>query len=167
MLLRSTGARRVKRVGLGSAFVLAILVFAGSTSAMAHELSLVYRDQNGHFSVPLTSGEIPGGGDPGGQGSAELTLSTQQQTACFSINWKGLKEQVTAFHLHAAGAGSEGPHWIDFFNDQRFPGADGKSSGCVPTTADKIGAVIGNPAAYYLNVPSTAFPKGALRGQLR
>jgi CHRD domain len=80
---------------------------------------------------------------------------------------EGPKEQVTAFHLHAAGAGGEGPHCIDFFNDRHFSRVEGKSSGCIPATADKVRAVIGNPAAYYLNVHSTAFPKGALCGQLR
>jgi hypothetical protein len=126
----------------------------------------MHLDQNGHFSVSMTPGEVPGGGDPGGQGSGELNLNAQQQTACFTINWKGLAGEVTALHLHVAGAGSEGPHWIDFFNDQHIPGAAGKASGCVPTTADKIRAVIDNPANYYLNVHSTAFTKGALRGQL-
>ncbi|HET9253833.1 MAG TPA: hypothetical protein VFO16_01355 [Pseudonocardiaceae bacterium] len=49
--------------------------------------------------------------------------------------------------------------WIDFFDDQRLGGANGKFSGCVPAAADKIRAVIGNPAGYYLNVHSTAFVK--------
>jgi hypothetical protein len=61
MPLHSAGARRLGRVGLDSAFVSEILVSAGSTSATAHELSPMNQDQNGHFSVPLTPGEVPRG----------------------------------------------------------------------------------------------------------
>ncbi len=168
MLQHSRGARRLGRVGLCLASVTSILVFASAASATAHEVSPTYLDQNGHFAVPLTPGEVPDGGDPGGQGSADLNLNMQLKQACFSINWKGLKarSQVTALHLHVAGPGSDGPHWIDLFNDQHLPGEDGKATGCVPTTEDKIQKVIANPAGYYLNLHSDAFTKGALRGQL-
>jgi CHRD domain-containing protein len=167
MLQHGRGTRGLGRVGLCSAFVSSILVLAGSASATAHEIGPMSQDQNGRFTVQLGPQEVPEGGDPNGQGSADLNLSEQGKQACFSINWKGLKGEVTALHLHVAAAGSEGPHWIDFFNDQHFPGADGKASGCVPTTQDKIHAVITNPAGYYLNLHSSAFPPGALRGQLR
>ena len=156
----------LSRTGLCVAFVSSLVVLAGPTSAAAHEVSQAYQDRDGKFTVQLNGREVPEGGDPDGKGSAQLNLNTQQQTACFTINWKGLKGEVTALHLHAAGSGSEGPHWIDFFNGQHFPGAQGESSGCVPTTPDKIRAVIDSPSAYYLNAHSSAFPSGAVRGQL-
>lgn len=167
MLQHGTGTRELGRVGLCSAFLSSILVLAGSTSAAAHEIGPMYQDQNGHFTVQLTPGEVPEGGDQNGQGTAELNLSEAGKQACFSTNWKGLKGQVTAFHLHAASQGNEGPPFIHFFDNQNFPGADGKASGCVPATADQIHAVIANPAKYYLNLHSTAFTDGALRGQLQ
>ena len=167
MLQHSRGTRELGRVGLCFAFISPILVLAGSTSAAAHEIGPMYQDQNGRFTVQLSPREVPEGGDPNGQGSAELNLSEQAKQACYSINWKGLKGEVTAFHLHAAAEGTEGPHWIDFFNDQHFPGADGKASGCVPATQQQIHAVIADPANYYLNVHSTVFPDGAIRGQLK
>jgi hypothetical protein len=159
-------AQRLGRVGLCLAGVSSILVFAGSADAATHEISSVIQDRDGHFTIQLSGGEVPGGGDPDGQGSGRLDLNMQQQTACFAIDWKKLKGEVTALHLHVAARGDEGPHWIDFFNNQNFPGEDGKSSGCVSATQDKIRAVIDNPAGYYLNVHSTAFTKGAIRGQL-
>ena len=167
MLQHSGGTRGLGRAGLCIAFISSIFVVAGPTSAAAHEIGPRYQDPNGRFTVQLTPREVPEGGDTNGQGTAELNLSEPGKQACFTVDWKGLKGEVTAFHLHVAAAGSEGPHWIDFFNDQHFPGADGKASGCVPTTPDKVRAVINNPAGYYLNLHSTAFPPGALRGQLR
>jgi hypothetical protein len=142
------------------------LVFSEPASVAAGEVSSALQDQGGNFVVNLTGRDVPGGGDPDGQGSGRLELNARQQTACANVSWKGLAGEVTALHLHVAAAGSEGPHWVDFFNDKHFPGVDGKSSDCVPLAEDKIRAVIDNPADYYLNVHSTAFPKGALRGQL-
>lgn len=167
MLQHGRGTRRLGRVGVCFAFISSILTLAGPASAATHEIGPMLRDPNGHFTVALTSNEVPGGGDQGGQGSAELNLSVPGKQACFSINWKGLKEKVTAFHLHQATQGNEGPPFIHFFDNQNFPGADGKASGCVPASPDQIRAVIANPTNYYLNLHSTAFPNGAIRGQLK
>jgi len=158
--------RTMVRIGVCVASASSILVLVGPTSAAAHELSPTYQPGNSHFSIQLTGREIPEGGDPDGQGSATLDLKPQEEQACFSVIWSRLQGQVTALHLHVAARGSEGPHWIDFFNNQNFPGAQSTAAGCVPTPRDKINAVIDHPAGYYLNVHSTAFDKGALRGQL-
>jgi hypothetical protein len=54
LMLYSKGARRLGCVGLGSAAASAILVFAGSAPATAHEADPMHLDQNGHFSVSMT-----------------------------------------------------------------------------------------------------------------
>jgi hypothetical protein len=143
-----------------------MLLLVGPTSAAAHEADPMFQAGNSHFSIQLTGQEVPGGGDPDGQGSATLDFNQQKDEVCFTINWTRLTGAVTALHLHAAARGSEGPHWIDFFNNQSFPGAQSTASGCVATPRDKINAVINHPADYYLNVHSTTFEKGAIRGQL-
>jgi CHRD domain len=166
MLHGDRGVRRLGRIGICCACLSSVLVLNGSPAATAGEVSSMLQDQGGNFIVNLTGRDVPGGGDPDGQGSGRLELNAQRQTACANVSWKGLAGEVTALHLHVASAGNEGPHWVDFFNGKRFPGADGKFSDCVPLAEDKIRAVIDNPTGYYLNVHSTAFPNGALRGQL-
>lgn len=153
------------RVGAGLASTSLLLVLVGPAQAWADEVNAAHQDGVRHFSVELTGHESVNPADPDGQGSARLDLDPQQGTACYEITWQKLDGMVTAFHLHAGHRGSDGPHWIDFFNDQNFAG-DQTVKECVPSTREKIEAVINDPAAYYLQVHSTAFEKGAIRGQL-
>ena len=46
------------------------------------------------------------------------------------------------------------------------PNASGVSFGCVSAPADVIAAIRANPSNYYVNVNTTDFPDGAIRGQL-
>jgi hypothetical protein len=161
----SKGVRGMGLAGAFLAFSASILVFAGPTQALAHEVDVAHQDGVRRFSVQLTGAESVTPADADGKGSARLDLDPQQGTACYDITWKQLDGMVTAFHLHAARRGSDGPHWIDFFNDQKFPG-NHTVRNCVRSTREKIEAVIEYPSAYYLQVHSTAFDKGAIRGQL-
>ncbi|MGH3899560.1 MAG: CHRD domain-containing protein [Pseudonocardiaceae bacterium] len=162
---RSRGARGVGFVGAFVAFASPVLVLAGPTPALAHEVNAARQDVVRHFSVELTGSESVTRGDDDGHGSARLDLDPQQGTVCYEITWTKLDGMVTAFHLHAGRRGSDGPHWIDFFNGKNFAG-DQTVRDCVRSTPDKIDAVIKDPSAYYLQVHSTAFEKGAIRGQL-
>ncbi|HKR50406.1 MAG TPA: CHRD domain-containing protein [Pseudonocardiaceae bacterium] len=155
----------VRGMGLAGAFSVSILVFAGPAQASPHEVDVAHQDGIHRFSVQLNGAESVTPGDADGQGFARLDLDPQQGTACYEITWKQLDGMVTAFHLHAARRGSDGPHWIDFFNNQNFAGSHTVKD-CVRSTREKIETVIEYPSSYYLQVHSTAFDKGAIRGQL-
>ena len=43
---------------------------------------------------------------------------------------------------------------------------DGRSSKCYGVDKALAAAIIANPAGYYVNVHTNAYPKGAIRGQL-
>jgi hypothetical protein len=120
----------------------------------------------GHYSISLTPEEVTGGGDRGGSGSARVDFDVAHKTVCYDLSWKDLHGDVTMAHIHAAPRGQDGPHPIDFFNDQHFSGAGSTAKGCLPTTPDKIKAVMDHPAGYYVIIHTTAFPDGAIRGQL-
>lgn len=120
----------------------------------------------GHYTINLTPEEVTGGGDHGGSGSARVDLDAAHQKVCYALSWKDLHGDATMAHLHLAPRGKDGPHPIDFFNDQHFSGTGSTASGCSSSTRDKIQAVINHPADYYVIIHTTAFTEGAIRGQL-
>jgi hypothetical protein len=162
------GTRGRRRLGVCLAFVSSMVVFVFPSPA-AQASSTDY----GHFSFPLTGHEVPGGGDPTGQGSARLDLDPGHELACFAVSWHNLDGAVTGLDVHTAFRGRQGPLWIDFFSDKHLSGARAMVSGCVHVTAShgmspqaKIHAVMQDPSAFYLTVHSTEFPHAAIRGQL-
>lgn len=171
---RSVRNRGMGRVGACLAFASSILVLAALPSpAAAYEDRQAPQERqaprpgSAHFTVQLTPEEVPTGGNDGGSGVARLDFDETRGTACYVVEWKGLEGDVTAGHLHEGPRGDpNGPHAIDFFNDQHFAGTQGRTEDCVTSTRDKIRDVLANPTGYYVNIHTTAFKPGAIRGQL-
>lgn len=138
--------------------------------------------QRGTFSFPLSGAQVPGEGDPDGRANATLRLEPERETVCLGANWRDLQGDVTALHIHRAPEGQTGPHHIEILNDERLTGAWNQVEFCVQVTgghhaqeagghhgaepADVIQAVVDDPEQFYLNVHTTAFPEGAIRGQI-
>ena len=118
------------------------------------------------LSTTLTGGEeAPGPGDPNATGQADLRLNQGQNEVCFDISWADVDGTVFAGHIHVAPSGDPGPIVVSLFTGS-FAGTD-SVSGCVENVdAQLIKAIRQNPSAYYVNVHSTVFPAGAVRGQL-
>lgn len=148
------------------AFASSIVMLAPPASAAAQDSDPVRQDGYRHFAVFLTGNEVKDGGDHNGWGMARLDLDPARETACYFLTWNRLDGVVTAFHLHAAPRGNDGPHWFDFFNEQHFDGKRNETSGCVYSPREKILEVINGPSDYYFAVHTVAHKNGALRGQL-
>ena len=101
-----------------------------------------------------------GKGDLDGSGTAFFRLNPEREEICFDVRTTGA-DPFFASHIHVAPAGSPGPIVVT------ITGAfSGSASGCVHAAEELIVAIIQNPENYYYNAHNTAFPGGALRGQL-
>ena len=139
-------------------FALALVVLVGPAAAA----SLDGSDQGGRpFTTTLTgAAEVPGPGDPDGIGTATITLNPGQGEVCFELTVSGVSTPVAA-HIHFAPAGVAGGVVVPL-----APPTGGFSSGCRTADRELVKAIIQDPSAYYVNVHTTEYPAGALRGQL-
>ncbi|MGH3800612.1 MAG: CHRD domain-containing protein [Pseudonocardiaceae bacterium] len=160
------------RVGACLTFLSSILLVAALPStAVAHDNDRAHR--HGEFSIRLVPEEVPSGGDYGGYGFARLAFDEAEERACYFIGWRELEGYVTAAHLHFAPRHENGPHAIDFFDDEHFNGERDGAWGCFRVQDDRHGSarskiryIIDNPEDFYLNIHSSRYEDGALRGQL-
>jgi hypothetical protein len=106
--------------------------------------------------------EVPSPGDPDGTGSATIRLRAGQAQICFQLTVSNLTLPATAAHIHEGAAGIAGPVVVTL----TAPDGTGTASGCVRVARPLVSAILANPAGYYVNVHTTDFPDGAVRGQL-
>lgn len=107
----------------------------------------------------LGANEVPAG-DPDGSGFADVTLNQGQGEVCFAIEVSGIGT-ITAAHIHTGAVGVNGPPIVNF-----NPVVNGLTNCVSGVDADLIKAIRQNPELYYVNVHTTEFPGGAVRGQL-
>jgi len=107
--------------------------------------------------------EIPGPGVKDGVGAALINISGTK--VCSELK-STMGEKPTKAHIHQGAKGAAGPVVVDLMPAFSAGESAYTSKTCVDTTADKAAAIIGNPAAYYVNIHSDGHPDGAMRGQL-
>jgi len=98
-------------------------------------------------------------GDPDGRGSAALDVRGNDEL-CLTVVVSGTAP-VTAAHLHAGPVGAGGAV-VAAFGEL----AAATSGHCVTVAGQLIKEVRADPGRYYVDVHTTEFPDGALRGQL-
>lgn len=106
--------------------------------------------------------ERPGPGDPDGTGTATIRVTPGLGRVCFALNVANITLPAAAAHIHLAPPTDPGPVVVTLV----APDASGASQGCVSTTRVLVKAILKSPAAYYVNVHTSDYPDGAVRGQL-
>ena len=124
------------------------------------------------FNVQLRSENEPNGASTSeSKGNAQVKIyedGTIEFT--FTVNNKS-GETYTRAHIHKAAAGVNGPiHW-DFLEAGNpvasISDQPSQLRGIArPRAAAVLADLLANPSGYYVNVHSTVFPGGAVRGQL-
>lgn len=140
------------------------LVALGGASAAAQTGGggprLVTNPEMSYTATLTGAAEVPGPGDPDGAATARVTVNTTTGAVCVSASPTAI-DPITAMHVHEGASGVSGPVRVD------FAVTSGSSvAKCVTTSAAQATAIAANPAGFYVNVHTAAFPDGALRGQL-
>jgi hypothetical protein len=126
-------------------------------------LASVAADGGRPFKIEMTgANEAPGPGDPDGSGTAKLWLNPGLGQVCFELSVSNIALPATGAHIHEAPAGEPGSVVVPL----TAPDASGTSSGCVSADRDLILDILMHPEEYYVNVHSTEYRAGAVRGQL-
>lgn len=150
------GTRRVTSIA-----VAAIATLTGATApALAQQPARISPAPQAAvvYTVPLTR---PGTAQ---RGTAILTLHAASGQVCYRVTTAHLAP-VLAAHIHLGGAGVSGPIVVPLFG-YRPPKTWTLFTGCVHAAPATLTAILRAPAAYYVNVHTTQYPAGAIRGQL-
>lgn len=128
----------------------------------------VFAKPGGVASIPLNNEQETTGATGGGSGF--FSYSVEGDTLCYTLSVSDLSVAPFAAHIHIGAREVAGPIVVPLLTP---PGATSTVSECI--TADEAGqmtpaelaAIVANPRAYYVNVHTTTWPGGEVRGQLK
>ena len=107
--------------------------------------------------VKLTADLEPVSGATG-SGAATVNITAAKSQLCFTLSVSGLGSTITAAHIHRGSTGA-------IVVPLTAP-TTGSSSGCVTVGKALLREIVAMPGAFYVNVHTTDFPNGQVRGDL-
>ena len=149
----------MRRIVVGASVAAMLAVSIGVSAASAGPEASAQRAVVLRTSL-TGAAEAPGPGDPDGSGTAGILLQPRHDRVCWLLRVDGIELPALAAHIHVGAEGVPGPIVVTLGT----PDERGRSIGC--TTSDVVDAIAANPSDYYVNVHTTSFPGGAVRGQL-
>lgn len=133
----------------------AVLAEGSPTSLQAGRPAARLARLTGAVEVPV--------GDPDGSGLSTVIVHPATGRLCFAIVVNDIVLPAIGAHIHVGPAGVAGPVVVPLTP----PDATGTSAGCMGGVDQTLlRAIKRNPRQYYVNVHTTDFPAGAVRGQL-
>jgi hypothetical protein len=159
-------------VGLAAAIAVPTIAFGnarinpgGSLDFMTLAMTPVNTRLTGAQEVPPA--------DPDGSGGAAITFdildaanNVDGAQACFDLAYNNITGTPLAAHIHRGAAGVNGPIVVPA-GGVSFPNLGPNSAtGCVLIGANLATEIQATPANFYVNVHTTDYPGGAIRGQL-
>ncbi len=109
------------------------------------------------FVAQLTgAAEFPGPGATAGTGAAAVTIDAVTGEVCGDLRVADIGAAVAA-HIHPGAVGVAGPIVVNFV------APNPTSAACEIVTPTLAAEIAGNPAGFYVNVHTAAFPNGAVR----
>jgi hypothetical protein len=118
--------------------------------------------QGVHLHANLVGGNEPAGGDPNGFGTAAIQFRSSTEI-CVAIVVAKIKKPIGA-HLHQGFPPENGPIVVPLTTPSK--GDPGESFTCATIEAELAARIKKNPSNFYVNVHTSDFQGGAIRGQL-
>ncbi len=106
--------------------------------------------------------EVPDPGDPDGTGTATVTFKPASGEICWDVKVSSLTLPSVGTHIHEGAKDTAGPVVVPFTP----PDANGVASGCTKPDAALMTRIMQTPENFYVNVHTSDFPAGAVRGQI-
>ena len=108
-------------------------------------------------------------GDANGRGTAYVFgVDGDPTTLCYVLTVDKVSGEINGAHIHEGAAGSNGPV-VAFL----APPGDGNAADCLTegeagkfAEGQTVAEILENPEDYYVNVHTSTYPSGAVRGQL-
>jgi hypothetical protein len=170
--------KRLFTIAASLALVAALAVGGYAGAQKPHRLKGLKESQSALSAYLTGKAEVSddgedGAGDPDAKGTASF-LVADERTLCYGFAIRGA-DQPVAVHIHKGVAGKNGDIVIPFDNppkgaDGQPAGDPGASSGCKvlvqQSELDALRRILRKPKGYYVNIHTSSFPDGAVRGQL-
>jgi uncharacterized repeat protein (TIGR01451 family) len=119
------------------------------------------------FQAVLNGGNAVPPVDTEGSGLATFVLNTGTNELLYSIDVADLSGATVAAHIHAGAEGVNGPVVVPLFGGSPPPfDSTHPLVGSVAVNPADAAAILANPADFYVNVHTSNFPAGEIRGQL-
>src|SRR5215212_7711316 len=152
--------RAILRAGVVAA-VVAASMFAAVSSASAYS-----------WNVSMTAAAQCASGlpcDTGASGTANIFTGSNANQLCGTVSWSGIHGAVGFGHIHQAEAGKPEnvAYTINFFGPPtNTAGFSSPTTGCTVVPTAQQGLMNRFPMEFMVTIHTTAFPGGAIRGQL-
>lgn len=118
--------------------------------------------------IPLNSGQEAPRAISDGSGSFSYAVNGSE--LCYTLSVRDLTGAPTAAHIHIGPRNEPGPVVVPLATP---PSATSTVSACITAaeggalTPAELAAIVADPGAYYVNVHTTMWPAGEVRGQLK
>lgn len=99
-------------------------------------------------------------GDSDGYARVELTVSDELDQVCYDLNDTRNLDEITGISIHRGAYGQNGPAVLTLRRSNQ-----GGFKSCVSRSEWLEDSMERNPAAYYVQLATSRYPNGAIRGQ--
>ena len=158
-------------VGLAAAIAIPTAAFGNARrTSPAGSLSYIRSAQTPYVARLLGANEVPTAGPTTGVGAAAFTFDFIDAThtqVCWDLSYSGITTPTLA-HIHRGAAGTNGPPVVPdpLVATSLLPLGPNSASGCAAIDPALVTEITTTPSNFYVDVHTSDFPAGAIRGQL-